>query len=523
MQVIKDALSAVGDTSFLNMKKIESFLNLHDKKEKDIASMIQNTEEDACVFINLKPVSFEQKMLFGSRIKTDNCYQMSVVKAIQNENGNWVPDENNALVKFLISKKVLAESFFEKSKAEQHPVTICELDNVVIEQKESSFDGKEQYGRMFRSSMNEISERYLDIKQKIKEINEGNISFSKKNIESLVTSINILESRIKAGLKFDLETDSTQFEKDFYEIKKEVQDKILSTIINSDKLIENTSSKENDIEKCRIKSFFDFNNVVGEEASDVVKLLNAYAEKLVSYSEKELRKIVSRMITGFESEAIVKSKETSDMSKGCIEISEISSSGTYLFGENKMSNKIFSINVSFAVETKNDRDRIIICEDFSLMNLWLSSYQMMELMQCSFYGIWVKATLSRFCGKGVHNNGFFKGKETVSIDGSLKTENKQTIIDNISKVKELLDKPATKGSRSEIEEILSSMGDLIENEIEERTEVFNERQAEMMNAYAEKNISEINKVIDKADETNHGFNKIEFVKKLNSTIFLGKK
>lgn len=102
MKYVEEALAELKDTPIFDFdtKVINDCLSLYKKSQNDIKSMFSGKENDSCVFINLKPVSFEPRALFGSSIKTENAYEMSISKAMQDESGTWVPNESEIIVKF---------------------------------------------------------------------------------------------------------------------------------------------------------------------------------------------------------------------------------------------------------------------------------------------------------------------------------------------------------------------------------------------------------------------------------------
>lgn len=421
-----------------------------------------------------------------------------------------------------MSKKSLIDGIFNKNRSENEPLTITELDSVSIEQKGSYFDKKEKYGGSMKRVFENIENYFEKIKTNIEELNEKNLPFNKKNIEDLCSSLDILNSNINGSMKYNLEKDSEHFERDFYEIKKEIQDRIISDMINVGNFLKIEDHSFVEKKECRFESYLEFNKK-GNEYAEVSRLLNAYAEHIpnsFSMGNSEKRKEIMRLANNFVNEHINQERQTYDLSRATMSFTQTQSTGVYLFGENRTFSDFYTMELSFASERRRGDYEVSYNDALNLMMIYLSPYQLMELVQCSLTGTWIKGTMVRFCGNGLKEFAKYNDKKDIHLDGNFESEYKNSIKTLIEESQQLLNKPATKGSRKRLEEILNILEPMIREEIKDREKIYADKQADLLYQYSKKHIGDIEETINVISRKNENFDKEKFLNKIKSSKLL---
>jgi len=494
--IIKNALAckqvSVSASALVEVKAIQEKLRAVDT-ERQLSKDGNNSR--AFSFIQLSPVKFDKQHLFGSHVKSDCAQELTVCPAKKNSEGDWVPDTDNLYFKTLISQRELSDAMFNVSKYEGQPITFTELNGSSVDAYIPSITPEDQYDTSVKEAIEDAQTAIRTALAQAQILLDPDVRLNKTNKEQLVKALGSLSRYSSQGFDFDLELVREHLEKDVHHIKTEIISSVTGYIQNLSKTLQ-LEYKTNKVESY-FKSFFEL-YASYKKKSGLEELLGKYYE----YCSEDEKALIQKQLNHHADQKQMKRFKNAQIASGMLKIGNPQGSPEYFFGDARSVNSYFQMEFSFGVDNVSDYGEVRFTSSSSLLTLQFTSYQLMELLQSSLQGHWVKTTLSRFMGVRVERPELkelehdemqidIPGKCPESIELSKLIDDALSIVNT---------KSTSMASRIAIDEKITLIAEKLNIESDARYEAFSDAKYELSDKFMKKGIESVSDMLETVGE-----------------------
>lgn len=457
---------------------IHALDNLSDNVKDNLSKSIEGEPLFCCTFIKISPVKIKPSHVFGSHIKSEFLNQISICPSKLSEDGLLVPDEDNIILKAMITESSLSDATFNTISFAGTPITYTEFNGSLLPKYKPYQTMKEHYAQ-------DMNEKRQDIKSLIDEmIKEATLlqskdtDLTKSSKAKLLKFAHSLEIQLRDDINCDLEKIRESLESDFNHIKTEAISSIngyLKNIASEQALgITDSTNTEN---KSIIKQFFEFYHDRNIKSSilEIISLLN---QEELSVDEKSFieKKILS--LTKLTSESI---RNQFTINKGSIKIGKPSGSGKFMFGDSRQTSGFISFDFSFGCEPLT-YDNLVENEGKHILKIKMTNNQFMELLQSNMTNNWTKCTSQRYLLEQVPQREKLSAKEdpisqieittsSLTKELKLKVERYISLCTSTSK---------SQKTRSMLLESIKEIEMLVDNAVSEDEDILNDASKELL-------------------------------------------
>lgn len=477
----------------------ESYISAVERYSK-YAESITHDENGSLAFIKIQPVKIENQAVFGTFVNADYLNEIVVCKA-KMEDGLWVPDEDNILVKCLITQNSFSSEIFNSSHGGE-PVTILQLGDEITPKYKHSFSLKEKYAHRHITNRNLAYDTLTNLMDFTSGICEEDYVLNKSKKSEISKFASSLQRIISLSFEFESELVREQLDKDFFDINGQILSSLSGHISNNAKRLSLPEEKS-----CRgpFEDFYDvFNNQ--EDFLEMSELLSIILEK--EGLEKSLAKSIKSRLSSLEN-TLNQNRKTA-LNKGMFSIRKPSGSPSFLFGESRYVTNYVSLKFAFGYDQMTEHDGIQQSGSTVIMDLNMSTFQATEFLQSATSGFWTKCTISRFMNRGVKSPEYDIEHDEFAVKNPVSTPDSVSLA--VEAIESLKDKlkgtSSSKKLRAEIHENVQKLNVLIEQALQDTSGNLTIALEEQLEIYKEMNQK---KVIHYCDSLGVSSDKIRFL------------
>jgi hypothetical protein len=489
------------DKSDLNLNAIKQYIRDNTVLTANISQFINDRDTMAFQYLRLQPKHIEKQPLYGSNAPSTTALELSVCPAKQLDDGKWVPDESNIIFSALISERSLCDAIFNTARSEITPMTFTQLNGFSLKRPAPRFSVKEQYSTHFYKANDDALDNLNIAIGEAKLLQNTDTKLNKTTKGKISNAVEQLSRYTRADLNFDLELDGEQLDKDMHHVKTEVFSALTNKLVNisTPLALPNPDQKGQGL----LQDFFDLFCDI-ESKQDVGTLLERFAPThgTGDWRDSEVQKSILYQANRYLNPHIRDLNKGGDYGKGGISLHDVSGTPRYFFGDARQVNRFFEMRIQFTAERQDTFGEIKIDDLTTFMTLQLTNYQMMELMQSSLGGQWVKTTCNRFMGRSIKvpedDNKNHDNKTAIKVE---KPVENQTLAKWVSELQTLLaGNSQAKATRERILQIILHIKTLIDEELPKREACYEAARGTLQQQYQEDTTAQLEAVFNKVGE-----------------------
>ncbi len=395
---IQDALANNDvDKSDLDLSAIESALADFIHLDERLNVFANPDNQKALSFVRLAPRKFSPRHLYGTHVKTDHALELSVCPAILNDKGEWIADEANAYIKALTTQRGLTDAVFSTSRHGGNPITYTEIQGQPVNYEPSVSFYDQLFHRIEKKALKN-KDWATNMLEEAKGLNKADVKLTKANKAVIKeTVINLLRYVQNEGA-FDADLAKEHLQKQMQDIKGEILSGITNAVMDTaEPLLLGNNLKAGD------NLFLDCFRMFGKtnNQDDIGELIKRHADTFTDYQDKEKAKSIRYSVNHITNRNIRKLSDVSEPSQGLLDIGHPCGGRPYFFGDSSSVNTWFTFDFQFAAHELNEYGELRYYDNVSALEVYLTEFQLMNLLQSSTTGAWIKCTLCRILGTGI--------------------------------------------------------------------------------------------------------------------------
>lgn len=493
--LLSDAISKDG----IDISHAVRRVRMGDEISKYVAPLQDKSNIGAFTFVRLTPKHFSKRKLFGSYVPTSTAMVLEVCPAVINSDGAYVPQEDKPYFKALITEKTLSDLVFNRNCGKNEPVTFLEIGGVPVSPPEEIIPANKVYGGSLRKAIDSVLKSMELAESESIKLQNVELKLNKSNKAQLLEALEAIQRYANRGMSFDLDMDSEKFRNDMVHIKAETIATLTSHItkMSEELALPDLTKNEVTVFETFFELYTDYSNREGE-----AELLRRLARTLPGdHKHSQKVKDLNRAASCYSNEHIVATHRNRGLSKACLGMSQVHGNPPFFFGDTVMNCSWYNLTISFAAERQRSSGEIRIESLVDVMHLNLTQSQMMELIQCSLLGTWVKSTMDRFLGKGIPLPDVGSQHDEFQIDVPNSPDESKTLSALMNQAMELVEsKSQSLATRNGLKEIVDRIACALDKEIEARLETHNKAQAEMSDKFIAHTQSQITTLLEEVGE-----------------------
>lgn len=394
------------------------------------------------VFTKIAPKKIPATDMYGSVIPSTFVNELLIVFA-KDVNGEPKPDEQNVLLRMLLSERTLGEALFNSEKYSGEPVNIACLQNLKLPSyKKSTNSLVDSYNFNINETEQSAKDKLNAFNDKIKEATElGATKLTKANVAEIEKLALEACQYIKNDHSFEFELLSERVAKNSLHLRSE----LISSVINSLTPLASALTLDppaNDIFEfdSPLAAFFAIQH--DPEINALVK--SALAEQGCEFNKLTHHSSIKNTLF--------------DVTQGNVRIGKVNGSTSDLWGVEHDLSGYIKIDISFSGHEINRHGDDNYDPVLPLLSIEMSHMQFTSMLQGSLAEHWEKATLSRLCSRKVARNEDTDTKKTKTFKCPAHTDNDEIrgILEKIVKLAAIAKNKETK------EKLLDSTKELAE-------------------------------------------------------------
>lgn len=446
------------------------------------AVKVSKTVKDmtSAAFIKLTPVKLDNQLLFGSHVRSNYAQELSLHPAIYVD-GEWKPDVANPILKTFLSERALSDALFNNHKYSGQQCTFTELNGVKTEEYKPNFSTEQELNQFEQLQCSDALEAVERLETLCVQLEDPEFRIKKEFKKSLLDCLKVLERYSNHDLAFSMSLAREKLEKNFHHIRSEVLSNltgILQDIAEPVTMIEDKTQKPTE---SVIQDMFHAFNSASPEYKAMNDVMTAFAPNLTAEERKDL----SRFIESSSTRHIRESEVGAQTCKGSIKFANIHGSPKFLFGNAMQQNDFFSVRFGFANDSLDSFGDIRIRECQSFAEVYLTQYQLLDLIQGSLNGHYIKCTLNNYLRRYLKNPSEELEHDQFDYKGKPKYDKNEKLESILDQLDSLIGKNSqAKAHKQSIIALVGQLADIVEAEGEKRTKEYgDETQTLLRNFY----------------------------------------
>ena len=474
-------------------------VKMGDEVNKYVAPLQDKSNVGAFTFVRLSPKHFTKRKLFGSYIPANTAMVLEVCPAVVNSDGEYAPQVDKPFFKALVTEKTLSDLVFNRNSGNNEPITFIEFDGVPVPPPKEVISAEQVYGGSLQEAIDAVLKSMHRAESESQRLQNVELKLNKTNKAELLKALEAVRRYANQGMGFDLDIDSEKFRADMVHIKAETIATITSHItkMSEDLVLPDLTDDVVTIFETFFELYTDYSEREGEAA-----LLRRLARRLPgSYDYSQKVKDLNRAAERLTNENVIESHKNRALSKGALEMSQQQGGASFFFGDAIMNQDSCRLKVKFASEKQNKFGELRINSLVDILHLNFTQSQMMELLQCSLLGTWVKSTMTRFLGNSIPLPDVSNDHDEFQINVPESPEESKVLSALLAQAIDLVQsKSQSLATRQGLKKIVSEIAHVLENEVEARLKTHKAAQTEMSNKYIAHTQAQITNLLEKVGE-----------------------
>ncbi len=435
------------------------------------------------VFMKITPKKVEPMYMYGSHVPSDTINEISVCFA-KAQDGKWVPDEDNVILRVAISERGLSDMTFDREKYKGEPANIIELNGVPLPKYEPKQTASGEYFKRLNDKHSNIRKEIEEALEEAERINSSTCLLNKKDKEKLQGFARKVYGYSTDDHAFDFEIIAEKLETNAHHVRTEIASSIsssLSSVVEHKAIAyadDNSSSFDSPL-----ACYYELNGRT-EKTESLLRLVEK--SKDVDYIAQ-----ASRLFDKHSQK-----KNLRGVNQAMVKINNPSGSPHFFFGDSRIVQDYFTFTCSFSSYSTDSYGDLYYEAETDILTLSMTRYQMMELLQSSLGGNWVKGTLTRFLGEGLSLE-LKKAPKMIEEPHKIEIpESSETLMKLAAELDSLLSNSSkSKKHKEAILKKVMEISDLFEVESKDRRERFDVTAQTVFNDYAQITSEKINDVL----------------------------
>ncbi|TOJ31079.1 hypothetical protein CGI42_27225, partial [Vibrio parahaemolyticus] len=159
--------------------------------------------------------------MYGSHVPSDTINEISVCFA-KAQDGKWVPDEDNVILRVAISERGLSDMTFDREKYKGEPANIIELNGVPLPKYEPKQTASGEYFKRLNDKHSNIRKEIEEALEEAERINSSTCLLNKKDKEKLQGFARKVYGYSTDDHAFDFEIIAEKLEQNAHHVRTEI-------------------------------------------------------------------------------------------------------------------------------------------------------------------------------------------------------------------------------------------------------------------------------------------------------------